>query len=209
MRIEDFPGNLRLAELVEQHRPIYKSQRKRIKPVYAQKIVKIVKDELNGRFLRKISLDTSISSSFSKSESNAVRGGDGPNGNSNNSASTGEVGEQKVGRGGKAAVDASEHQMEEKSGAMEVVMNTVITDRTHWVEVDDEVARDKVSHSFRTQPKRMSPDQNGASSSRVNSPFVTNSSSGSVASANSSLLLGADPPVLPATKRARRRGPGC
>lgn len=88
---QDFPGNLRLAAIVDEHRTEYKALSKRDKPIYTDRIVRIIKEEYHGRFLKKAT------------------------------------------------------PLESSSNSM---------DFFHWVEVDDEIAKDKVGHSFRTTPKK-------------------------------------------------------
>jgi hypothetical protein len=82
---QEFPGNRRMAELVEEHREVHQSGSKLEKTALANKITYIIKDP-NGRFLKKT---------------------EGENGD--------------------------------------------------WVEVTDKVAREKVSHAFRTKTRRNTP----------------------------------------------------
>lgn len=84
---------MRLAAIVDEFRTVYKSLSKRDKPLYTEKIVRMIKHEYHGRFLKKATPQES---------------------SSNNTAIEG----------------------------------------FHWVEVDDEIAKDKVGHSFRTTPKK-------------------------------------------------------
>jgi hypothetical protein len=51
---EDFHGNQILADIVEEHRSEYKSQGKLNKSYYADKVVGIIKETFNGRFLKKV-----------------------------------------------------------------------------------------------------------------------------------------------------------
>ncbi len=84
---------------MEELRSKYKALSKRDKPAYTEEMVRIIKGQYHGRFLKKASnVETS---------------------NSPDSANGYEEGVE-----------------------------------FHWIEVDDEVAKDKVGHSFRTTPKK-------------------------------------------------------
>jgi hypothetical protein len=90
---QEFPGNLRLAEIIDEYRETYQSESKLQKTAMSNKVVTIIKDS-GGRFLKK--------------------------------------------KGG------SDH------GKIGIVV------AEEWVEVVDDVARDKVSHGFRTKTRRLS-----------------------------------------------------
>ena len=79
---QDFPGNVRLSEIVNSYRLDYLSAKKSEKPFYTQKVLTIIRNS-NGRFLK-------------------------------------------------------------KSDAID----------NHWVPVDDDMARDKISHTFRSKPRK-------------------------------------------------------
>lgn len=85
---------MRLAAIVDEFRTEYKSLSKRDKPLYTEKIVRMIKHEYHGRFLKKATPQESS------------------------------------------------------------INNSAIESCFHWVEVDDEIAKDKVGHSFRTTPKK-------------------------------------------------------
>ena len=166
---QQYPGNLRLAQIIDEHRVAYNTSDKANKTVISKRIVELVK-ESNGRFLKKRRRRSSTTRK-QKTSSNKVstttpimasavaaavcsRSGDSVvSDNDEDPGGGGSVDQEEDddddtaisdgSRGSQPPPPPSQHGPQEEEDKVE-----------GWIEVSDDVARNKVSHGFRTKTRR-------------------------------------------------------
>ena len=126
---QEYVGNLRLAKLVEQHRPTYQRAADRFeKTCISMDVVKLVY-ESGGRFLQKKKMPIKQQ----QQEGGIIMSMNGTKNNNNNAAATTTT--------ANATTTFDESQKQEQQPMM----------YEYWEIVSDHIAREKVSHSFRTK----------------------------------------------------------
>ena len=185
---QQYPGNLRLAQIIDEHRVAYNTSDRANKTVISKRIVELVK-ESNGRFLKKRRRSSTTrkqkTSSNKASTTTPIMASAAAAASSRSGDSVGSGNDEDPGGGGSVDLEdddddtaisdgsrgsqppppPSQHgpQEEEEEDDEDKVEG--------WIEVSDNVARNKVSHGFRNRRLGInkSPSASNASTSKSSS----------------------------------------